>query len=67
MSKFEGFDDEKPFRSDIVFPGKHKKGYSVESIYSRKANHSMITNKTTVVESKIDYDWWEQSKQLREK
>lgn len=67
MSKFEGFDDEKTFRNDIIFPGKHKKGYSVESTYSRKINHSMITNRTTVVESKFDSGWWEQSKKLREK
>ena len=67
MSKFEGFDDEKPFRNDIVFLGKHKKGYSVESTYSRKTNRSMNTNRTTVVESKFDYGWWERSKKLREK
>lgn len=67
MSKFEGFDDEKPFRNDIVFPGKHKKGYSVESTYSRKTNRSMNTNRTTVVESKFDSGWWERSKKLREK
>lgn len=67
MSKFEGFDDEKPFGNDIVFPGKHKKGYSVESTYSRKTKHSINTNKTTIVESKFDFGWWEWSKQLREK
>ena len=67
MSRFEGFDDGKPFRNDIVFPGKHKKGYSVESTYSRKTNCSMNTNRTTVVESKFDSGWWEQSKKLREK
>lgn len=67
MSKFEGFDDEKPFRNDIVFPGKHKKGYSVESTYSRKTNRSMNTNITAVVESKFDSGWWERSKKLREK
>ena len=67
MSKFEGFDDEKPFGNDIVFPGKYKKGYSVESTYSRKTNRSMNTNRTTVVESKFDSGWWERSKKLREK
>lgn len=67
MSKFEGFDDEKPFGNDIVFPGKYKKGYSVESTYSRKANHSIGTNKTTVMESKFDSGLWGQSKRLREK
>lgn len=67
MSKFDGFDDEKPFGNDIIFPGKHKKGYSVESTYSRKANRSMTTNRTTVVESKFDSGWWERSKKLREK
>lgn len=67
MSKFEGFDDEKPFGNDIVFPGKYKKGYSVESTYSRKTNRSMNTNRTTVVESKSDSGWWERSKKLREK
>lgn len=67
MSKLEGFDDEKLFRNDIVFPGKHKKGYSVESTYSRKTNHSMNTNRTTVVESKFDSGWWERSKKFREK
>lgn len=67
MSKFEGFDDEKPFGNDIVFPGKHKKGYSVESTYSRKTKRTIVMNRTTVVESKFDYGWWEQSKKLREK
>lgn len=67
MSKFEGFDDEKLFGNDIVFPGKYKKGYSVESTYSRKTNHSMNTNRATTVESKFDSGWWEQSKRLREK
>ena len=67
MSKFEGFDDKKPFGNDIVFPGKHKKGYSVEPTYSRKTNRSMNTNRTTVVESKFDSGWWECSKKLREK
>lgn len=67
MSKFEGFDDKKTFRNDIIFPGKHKKGYSVESTYSRKTNRSMATNRTTVVESKFDSGWWELSKKLREK
>lgn len=67
MSKFEGFDDEKPFRNDIVFPGKHKKGYSVESTYPRKTSKSMNTNKTRVVESKFDSGWWERSTSLREK
>lgn len=67
MSKFEGFDDEKPFGNDIIFPGKHKKGYSVESTYPRKTNQAISTNRTTVVESKFDSGWWEQSKKLREK
>lgn len=67
MIKFECFDDEKPFGNDIVFPGKHKKGYSVESVYSRKTNQAISTNRTTVVESKFDSGWWEQSKQMREK
>ena len=67
MRKFEGFDDKKPFWNDIVFPGKYKKGYSVESTYSRKTSSSMITNRTTVVESKFDSGWWERSKKLREK
>ena len=67
MSKFEGFDDEKLFGNDIIFPGKRKKGYSVESTYSRKTRKSMNTNRTTVVESKFDSGWWERSKSLREK
>ena len=67
MSKFDGFDDEKPFGNDIIFPGKHKKGYSVESTYSRKTSQSMNMNRTIVVESKFDSGWWEWSKSLREK
>lgn len=67
MSKFEGFYDEKSFGNDIIFSGKHKKRYSVESTYSRKTNHSMNTNRTTVVESKFDSGWWDRSKKLREK
>lgn len=67
MRKFEGFDDEKPFGTDIIFPGKRKKGYSVESTYSRKTSKSMNTNKTTIVESKFDSGWRERSKRLREK
>lgn len=67
MSKFEGFDDEKPLGNDIFFPGKHKKGYSVESTYSRKTKHSINMNRTTVVESKFVSGWWECSKKLREK
>lgn len=67
MSKFECFDDEKPWGNDIVFPGKHKKGYSVESTYSRKTSRSMNTNRAIVVESKFDSEWWERSKRLLEK
>lgn len=67
MSKFEGFDDKKTFGNDIIFPGKHKKGYSVESTYSRKTSQAISANRTTVVESKFDSGWWEQSKKLREK
>lgn len=67
MSKFEGFDDEKPYANDIIFPGKHRKGYSVESTYYRKTSKSMNKNRTTVVESKFDSGWWERSKSLREK
>lgn len=51
----------------ILFPGKYKKGYSVESTYSRKTSQAISANRTTVVESKFDSGWWEQSKKLREK
>lgn len=67
MSKFDGFDDEKPFGNDIIFTGKNKKGDSVESAYSRKTSQAIRANRTTIVESKFDSGWWEKSKKLREK